>query len=74
MKYSLTIVALCCIVLPAGVSKGICRLDKSVSGHVMQLANAIPADKYSYQPQQNVRSVAKICAHIISANYFFPPG
>jgi uncharacterized damage-inducible protein DinB len=42
-----------------------------VSGHVMQLAKAIPAEKYSYAPQQGVRSVAEVCAHIISANYFF---
>jgi len=42
-----------------------------VSGHVMKLADAIPADKYSYTPQQGVRSVAEVCAHIVSANYFF---
>ncbi len=42
-----------------------------VSGHVMQLAQAIPADKYSWSPQPGVRSVAQVCAHIISANYFF---
>jgi uncharacterized damage-inducible protein DinB len=42
-----------------------------VSGHVMQLAKAIPAEKYTYTPQQGVRSVADVCAHIISANYFF---
>ncbi|HTF19491.1 MAG TPA: DinB family protein [Chryseolinea sp.] len=42
-----------------------------VSGHVMQLAKAIPADKYSYSPQKDVRSVAAVCAHIVSANYFF---
>lgn len=42
-----------------------------VSGQVMQLAKAIPADKYSYTPQQGVRTVAGVCAHIISANYFF---
>lgn len=42
-----------------------------VSGHVMQLAKAIPAEKYSYAPQQGVRSVAEVCAHIVSANYFF---
>ena len=41
------------------------------SGQVMQLAQAIPADKYSYTPQQGVRTVAQVCAHIISANYFF---
>jgi uncharacterized damage-inducible protein DinB len=42
-----------------------------VSGHVMQLAKAIPAEKYSYTPKEGVRSVADVCAHIISANYFF---
>lgn len=42
-----------------------------VSGQVMQLANAIPADKYAWSPQPGVRSVAQVCAHIISANYFF---
>jgi uncharacterized damage-inducible protein DinB len=42
-----------------------------VSGHVMQLAQAIPADKYIYTPQPGVRSVAEVCSHIISANYFF---
>ena len=42
-----------------------------VSGHVMQLAEAIPADKYSWRPQEGVRSVADVFAHIVSANYFF---
>lgn len=42
-----------------------------VSGEVMQLAQAIPADKYNWSPQPGVRSVAQVCAHIISANYFF---
>jgi uncharacterized damage-inducible protein DinB len=41
------------------------------SGQVMQLAQAIPADKFSYTPQAGVRNVAQVCAHIISANYFF---
>lgn len=42
-----------------------------VSGHVMQLAQAVPADKYAYTPQTGVRSFAEVCAHVISANYFF---
>lgn len=41
------------------------------SGQVMQLAQAIPAEKYAWTPQPGVRSVAGVCAHIISANYFF---
>lgn len=41
------------------------------SGHVMQLAQAIPAEKYSWTPEKGVRSFAGVFAHIISANYFF---
>lgn len=42
-----------------------------VSGQVMQLAKAIPAEKFSFTPQKGVRSVAEVCAHIVSANYMF---
>ncbi|MGE0773257.1 MAG: DinB family protein [Cyclobacteriaceae bacterium] len=42
-----------------------------VSGQVMQLAEAISEDTYAWTPQEGVRSVAEVCAHIISANYFF---
>jgi uncharacterized damage-inducible protein DinB len=42
-----------------------------VSGHVMQLAQAIPADKYAWSPGTGVRNVSQVLAHIISANYFF---
>jgi uncharacterized damage-inducible protein DinB len=41
------------------------------SGHVMQLAQAFPAEKYAWTPQDGVRSVAQVFAHVISANYFF---
>lgn len=74
MKYFVTIFAL----LFAGCSYGQGQFQKEsagsltyVSGQVMKLANAIPADKYTYTPQQGVRSVAEVCSHIISANYFF---
>jgi uncharacterized damage-inducible protein DinB len=42
-----------------------------VSGQVMQLAQAIPADKYAWAPQTGVRSVAEVFGHVVSANYFF---
>ena len=47
------------------------NMISSASGKVMQLAEAIPADKYSWSPEEGVRSVAGVCGHIISANYFF---
>ncbi len=42
-----------------------------LSGNVMKLAQAIPAEKYSWSPGTGVRTVAQVYAHIISANYFF---
>lgn len=41
------------------------------SGQLMKLAQAIPADKYSWTPQTGVRTAAQVCAHVVSANYFF---
>ncbi len=41
------------------------------SGHIKELAEAIPADKFSWAPQEGVRSVAGVLTHLISANYFF---
>jgi uncharacterized damage-inducible protein DinB len=74
MKNVFTIVAL--LLSLQAFSQGQFQKESSgsltyVSGQVMKLAEAIPADKYAYTPQAGVRSVAEVCAHIISANYFF---
>jgi len=74
MKNLLTVVVLFICVSAFGQG----QLQKEASGNLMfssgqvqQLAGAIPADKYSWTPQAGVRSVAEVCAHIVSANYFF---
>ena len=41
------------------------------AGRVMQLAEAIPTEKYDWSPGEGVRSVAGVCAHVVSTNYFF---
>ncbi|HYG03850.1 MAG TPA: DinB family protein [Chryseosolibacter sp.] len=74
MKYLITIIAL--MFSAQAFSQGQFQKESAgslayVSGQVMKLAEAIPVDKYSYTPQAGVRSVAEVCAHIISANYFF---
>ena len=74
MKNLFTVLAL--VVAFQGFSQGQFQNETSgslsyVSEQVMKLAEAIPADKFSYTPQTGVRSVAGVCAHIISANYFF---
>lgn len=74
MKNLLTIAAL--LISLQAFSQGQFQKESSgsltyVSGQVMQLAQAIPAEKYAWTPQAGVRSIAEVCAHIISANYFF---
>ena len=74
MKKLLTIAAL--FISLQGFCQGQFQKESSgtltyVSGQTMQLAQAIPADKYAWTPQAGVRSVAQVCAHIISTNYFF---
>lgn len=39
---------------------------------LLQLANAMPADKYGWRPGEGVRSVGEVFNHVASANYFFP--
>lgn len=41
------------------------------AGRIMQLAEAIPEDKYDWSPAEGVRSVSGVLHHVISANYFF---
>src|SRR5690348_15164784 len=41
-----------------------------VSRHLVQLADAIPAEKYSWRPAQGVRSVSEVFMHIVNANYY----
>ena len=41
------------------------------SNQVTQLAQAIPAEKYSWTPHAGVRSFAEVFAHIVSGNYMF---
>ena len=45
----------------------------AVHAKVMALANAIPADKYSWRPAQGVRSVSEALMHIASEWYVYTP-
>ena len=40
-------------------------------GRIAQLADAMPEDKYSWNPADGVRSYAAVIGHVVSANYFF---
>ena len=41
------------------------------AGRVLELADAIPEGKYSWTPEEGVRSVSGVIVHVISANFFF---
>jgi uncharacterized damage-inducible protein DinB len=39
------------------------------SDHLVQLANAVPADKFGWRPGPGVRSVSEVYVHIATANF-----
>jgi len=41
-----------------------------VKGRLMQLAEAMPEDKYSWKPGEGVRSVGEVYVHAAEANYY----
>ena len=45
----------------------------TVHAKVMALANAIPADKYTWRPAQGVRSVSEVLMHVASEWLFYGP-
>jgi uncharacterized damage-inducible protein DinB len=61
---------------PAAPSTGfradfIGQLD-DVSKKILDLAEVVPGDKYSWRPEKGVRSVSEIYMHIVVANSFLP--
>ena len=45
----------------------------SLHSKFMQLAEAFPADKYTWRPAPGVRSVGDVFMHVASEYYFFTP-
>lgn len=39
---------------------------------VMKLAEAVPADKYTWRPAEGVRSISEAYMHLAAANFFIP--
>ena len=46
------------------------QLDE-VQKKIEDLANAVPAEKYSWHPDEGVRSISEVYVHIVGSNYFF---
>jgi uncharacterized damage-inducible protein DinB len=55
---------------PEGIWEGYDGEWLHVSKQLVDQANAIPADKYSWRPAPGVRSVSEVFMHIAIANYY----
>lgn len=44
----------------------------NVGKKIVELAEAIPADKYGWRPAEGVRSISEVFMHIVGGNYFLP--
>jgi uncharacterized damage-inducible protein DinB len=55
---------------PAGLRGDLITNLDDAAGKVIELAEAIPADKYGWRPGEGVRSVAEVFTHIAGSNYF----
>ena len=57
---------------PAGFRADFLHQLDDVEKKLVDLAQAVPAEKYSWRPAQGVRSVGEVYMHVASADYFFP--
>ncbi len=52
-------------------SETVAEIDARAQKYI-SLAEAIPADKYTWRPAEGVRSVSEVLLHTAGANYFLP--
>jgi uncharacterized damage-inducible protein DinB len=45
---------------------------KDTQSKIVELAEAVPAEKYAWRPEEGVRSIGEVYTHIAGANYLFP--
>lgn len=55
---------------PAGVQGEMLNWFDDAANKIVQLAEAIPAEKYAWRPADGVRSVAEVIGHVSGGNYF----
>lgn len=55
---------------PAAVQAELLGQFDDAANKIVQLAEAIPADKYAWRPAQGVRSVGEVVGHVAGGNYF----
>ena len=55
-----------------GVRAELVRSLDDAQKKLLALAEAMPAEKYAWRPEQGVRSVGEVFAHVAGGNYFLP--
>ncbi len=45
-----------------------------IGDRLVQLAEAIPADRYSWRPAEGVRTISEVYMHVVGANMLLPSG
>ena len=67
---TLTIARTATAQVPPGVGEGWAGEFDHAARQLMQLAEATPAEKFSWRPAPGVRSIAEVYMHLAVANYF----
>ena len=56
--------------MPSTLREGLLARFDEASGKIVQLAEAIPADKYKWRPSREVRTVSEVLVHVGGGNYY----
>ncbi len=57
---------------PSGIRGDLLQQLSDVEKKIVDLADAMPAETYSWRPMEGVRSVGEVYVHIGGSNYLFP--
>lgn len=55
---------------PGGIRGDVIGQVEFAGGRIMDLAKAIPAEKYGWRPAEGIRSVGEVVMHVAGGNYF----
>lgn len=60
------------VAAPAGIQADLLASIKDAEDKLLALAEATPAEKFTWRPAEGVRSTGEVFAHVAGANYFLP--
>src|SRR5215204_768610 len=66
--------SVCAFAQSKGVQSDILANLEATQKKLVSLAEAIPAEKYTWRPAEGVRSISEVFMHIAGANYMIPAG